>query len=41
MRFKRDDDQKQFIEEVVEIAQSSLYVHNQDENCLKKSVIDS
>ena len=40
-RFKRDDDQKQFIEEVVEIAQSSLYVHNQDENCHKKSVIDS
>ena len=35
-RFKRDEDQKMFIEEVVKIAQSSLYVHNQNENCHKK-----
>ena len=38
-RFKRDEDQKMFIEEIVEIAQSSLYVHNQNENCHKKGLI--
>lgn len=40
-RFKRDDDRKQFIEEVVEIAQSSLYAHHQNENCHRKGACDS
>ena len=35
-RFKRDGDQEQFIEEVIENVQSSLYLHHQSEDCTKK-----
>ena len=35
-RFKRDSDQGLFIEEVIENAQSSLYLHHQSKDCTKK-----
>ena len=34
-QFKRDGDLEHFMEEVVKIAQSSLYTHHQTENCQK------
>ena len=37
-RFKRDSDQEQFIEEVIENAQSSLYLHHQSKDCTKKGI---
>ena len=40
-RFKRDGDQEQFIEEVIENAQSSLYLHHQTEDCTKKGKCSS
>ena len=37
-QFKRDSDQEQFIEEVIEHVQSSLYAHHQTENCPQKGI---